>query len=371
MPDTGTGPAPDWDVIVVGAGPGGAAAAKRCAETGLRTLVLEKRSWPRDKVCSGMIMGPWAHDIIRDHFGAIPREVLASPPVLKGHFFHAPGAAPTVLEWPTPLAWRRDLDAWLLQQACEAGAEVRTQARVTRVESDGQIIRLTLNGPDGDEPLSARWVIGADGANSAVRKSLFPGLKTSYSTPIRECYPGSLRLDQNYFHWFFPRGRPRPRFNVNHKDDFFLIEGSGIRELRADISRILADHGFDPSQKPIWRDGCLIPKLHQNLIDGSFLPARGNVLLVGDAAGLIFPITFEGIGSALKSGFLAAEAVGQSARDGRETADVYRDLLRPVLKTIKALLSVEQNLTEKTSATSCDPRFVALSLRDAYQKTTL
>ncbi|MCU0579046.1 MAG: FAD-dependent monooxygenase [Desulfobacterota bacterium] len=267
MPDRGTGPAPDWDVIVVGAGPGGAAAAKRCAETGLRTLVLEKRAWPRDKVCSGMIMGPWAHDIIRDHFGAIPREVLASLPVLKGHFFHVPGAAPAVLEWPTPLAWRKNLDAWLLQKACAAGAEVRTQARVTQVESHGQIIRLTLNGPDGDEPLSARWVIGADGANSDIRKVLFPGLKTSYSTPIRECYPGSLRLDQNYFHWFFPKGRPRPRFNVNHKDGFFLIEGSGIRELRADISRILADHWFDPSQKPIWRDGCLIPKLHQNLIE--------------------------------------------------------------------------------------------------------
>ena len=59
-------PAEKWDVIVVGAGPGGAAASKRCAEAGLWTLVLEKRALPRDKVCSGMIMGPWAQEIIRD-----------------------------------------------------------------------------------------------------------------------------------------------------------------------------------------------------------------------------------------------------------------------------------------------------------------
>ena len=114
-------PAEKWDVIVVGAGPGGAAASKRCAEAGLRTLVLEKRVLPRDKVCSGMIMGPWAQEIIRDHFGPIPREVLVPPRVLKGQRIHVPGARPEVLEWATPLAWRKDLDAWLIQKRNRRG----------------------------------------------------------------------------------------------------------------------------------------------------------------------------------------------------------------------------------------------------------
>lgn len=48
-----------FDVVVVGAGPGGSVAAKRCLESGLKTLLLEKRRLPRDKVCSGMIMRPW------------------------------------------------------------------------------------------------------------------------------------------------------------------------------------------------------------------------------------------------------------------------------------------------------------------------
>jgi flavin-dependent dehydrogenase len=289
--------------------------------------------------------------------------------VLKGHQFHVPGARPEVVDWPTPLAWRKDLDAWLMQKAKAAGAEVRERARVTRVEPRGPTILLTINGPEEDETLSARWVIGADGANSAVRKSLVPEMKTAYVTPIRECYAGSLTLDKDYIHWFFPRGRPRPRFNVNHKDDFFLIEGSGIRELREDINRILAEYGLDPSQPPVWRDACLIPKIHRQLMDGSFHPALGNVLLVGDAAGLIFPITFEGIGSALKSGILAAEAIAQASRSGSLAAGIYLDLLQPILSVITALLSCQEALSGSASPVPIEPGGIARRLTKAYEKT--
>jgi hypothetical protein len=74
----------NWEEVVVGAGPGGAAAAKGCAEAGFQTLLLEKRALPREKVCSGMIMGPWATGILRDRFGPIPPEVLTTPPVAPG-----------------------------------------------------------------------------------------------------------------------------------------------------------------------------------------------------------------------------------------------------------------------------------------------
>jgi len=355
-----------WDVIVVGAGPGGAAASKRCAEAGLRTLVLEKRVLPRDKVCSGMIMGPWAQEIIRDHFGPIPREVLVPPRVLKGHRIHVPGARPEVLEWATPLAWRKDLDAWLIQKAESAGVEVRDRVKLIGIESASRPVRIRIADQYGEKTLEAGWLIGADGANSAVRKFLFPEMKVQYSIPIRECYSGSLTLEKEYFHWFFPRGHPRPRFNVNHKGDCFLIEGSGIRELREDINRLLSEYGFDPAKPPAWKDGCLIPKLHGPLLSGSFSPARGNVLLIGDAAGLLFPITFEGIGSALKSGLLAAEAVLRAAQTGREAANDYLSRLEPVLQVIKILLTCEDNLAR---AAHLEPEALTSAIRDAYEKT--
>ncbi len=73
-----------FDVIVVGGGPGGSVAAKRCAEAGFGTLLIEKKELPRDKVCTGMVMGAWAHDIIRQDFGDIPDAVLTDPPILTG-----------------------------------------------------------------------------------------------------------------------------------------------------------------------------------------------------------------------------------------------------------------------------------------------
>ena len=74
-----------FDVIVVGGGPGGSTAAKKCVEHGLKTLLLERMKLPRDKVCSGMVMRPWAYDAIREEYGEIPKEVLVAPHYLTGH----------------------------------------------------------------------------------------------------------------------------------------------------------------------------------------------------------------------------------------------------------------------------------------------
>ncbi|MEJ2098139.1 MAG: hypothetical protein P8Y38_13690, partial [Deltaproteobacteria bacterium] len=173
---------------------------------------------------------------------------------------------------------------------------------------------------------------------------LYPDLKVRYSIPIRECYQGKLDLDVNYIHWFFPRMKPRPRFNVNHKGDSFLIEGSGMKVLRADINAILSQVGFDPESRPIWKDACMEPLLHDALISGSFVPARENVLLAGDAAGLIFPITFEGIGSSLKSGLMAAETIISVQDRQGVSADIYLEKLKPVLRTIDELVKVNRNV---------------------------
>ena len=281
-----------FDVVVVGSGPGGAVAAKKCAESGLVTLLLEKKKLPRDKVCSGMIMGAWAHDTISREFGAIPPPVLADPPALAGHRFHVAGADPLTLDQRTPLAWRLDLDYWMLERARMAGVIVREGTALTHVEQHGDLSTIHVRSERVTEALKTRFTIGADGAASPVRRSIFPELKVKYTAPIREFYRGSLSLDRNYIHWFFPKGCARPRFNINHKDDVFLIEGSGIRELRPEIAKTVGPYGFDPRTKPERKDACAIAVLHDRLCAAAFVPASGNTLLVGDAAGLILPITF-------------------------------------------------------------------------------
>ena len=111
-----------FDVIVVGGGPGGSVTGKQCVEAGFKTLLLEKRKLPRDKVCSGMIFGPWAKDIIEEKFGGIPESILASPKYLSGNMFHVPGLPPKSLEWHTPIAWRKDLDYWPVKGPKQQGS---------------------------------------------------------------------------------------------------------------------------------------------------------------------------------------------------------------------------------------------------------
>jgi flavin-dependent dehydrogenase len=355
-----------YDVIVVGAGPGGSVAAKRCARNGFETLLLERMRLPRDKVCSGMVMGPWADEIIAREFGKIPQDVLIEPCYLSGHMFYVPGVPPQILSWKTPLAWRKDLDFWMNQQAQRAGVDIRDGAKVIRITQTGGVYNLLIKKGEYRQELSTRFVIGADGASSIVRKCLFPQLKVGFSVPVRECYRGSLNLKKDYFHWFFPKCRPRPRFNLNHKGDVFLIEGSGIKELRSEINQILGNYGFDPGAKPLWKDGCLMPRLHEALISGAFSPAHENILLIGDAAGLLFPITFEGIGTALKSGIIAADAITAADKRGTLAAGKYLQELKPVLNAINDLNFLSEKLNREA-----DKGSVAISkaLKEAYEVT--
>ena len=76
-----------YDVIVVGAGPAGSTVAKKCAEYGLNTLMLEKRRLPRDKVCGGALL-PSAQTLIQQEFGDIPETVLSQPSTINGFMSH-------------------------------------------------------------------------------------------------------------------------------------------------------------------------------------------------------------------------------------------------------------------------------------------
>jgi len=318
----------EFDVAVVGGGPGGSAAAKKCAECGLKTVLLEKARLPRNKVCSGMIFGEMAQAIVTEQFGDPPREILTTPPYLLGIKFHAQNAETVAVERRTPFAWRKDFDYWLNQVSQRAGVELWDRAKITGVVEEDNRYILNLEKDDRAQLLRARFLIGADGAISIVRKALFPSIEMRYQLAVRLCYQGSLTLEHEYAHYFgFP---DLMSFAVNFKGDISLLEITPLPSQK-DGSEIVqrahewlaADYGFSPDNKLLWRDGCFSPYWSRGSFSSLFPIARNNALLVGDAAGLIKPVTGEGISTAIKSGIMAAEAIIKAQQEDKKAEEFY------------------------------------------------
>jgi geranylgeranyl reductase family protein len=322
------------DVVVVGAGPGGAAAAKRCAEQGLRTLLLEKKRLPREKCCSGLLLGRLAQRLVAQEFGPLPDGVVLTH--MRGLLLWMPGVGERRIPSATPITWRKDLDHWMVRGAQAAGAELWEDTLVKRILSDGHTSTLRVRKDGEERTVEARYVIGADGAYSTVRKAMFPDVEFGTSAAYREWYPGSPGLEDDWVYVVFPRGEYRPNVWLCPKDDGFTLEGAGVKPLKDEIRSLLSAAGWTPSE-PVWRDGCVSRALlFEHLATGDFTPSRGNTLLVGDAAGLQFPISGEGIGTALESGLLAAEAVAgaMGAGGGGDAAAEYLGALSPLQATL-------------------------------------
>jgi flavin-dependent dehydrogenase len=340
-----------YDVIVVGGGPAGSAAARQCAELGLNTLILEKKELPRDKVCSGMVLGPVANTLIRQEF--LPETVLCDPKYLSGFIFHVPGMGSQVIDDPIHLVWRRDLDYWFNQKARDQGADLWENARMTGLkEKDGNFL-VEIQRGENKAVIETRFIIGADGARSTVRSCLFSGVKMPYIQAYQEHYQGELGLDKKYFHSFRTVGVSSVRFGVIHKEDLFVLSyGSAFGQLKKlvkDVKKLLMDqYDFDINKQPIHREGCLAPVFHSNLISRAFLPARGNALLVGDAGGFITPVILEGIGVGIKSGKLAAISISEALSAGRPADEIYLDKVAGIISMFASIQPIVKRIAVET-----------------------
>ena len=318
------------DVIIVGASLAAAAAAKRLVDAGLETIVLERKSLPRHKICSG-ILSPRGHRLLLENFGPLPREALHEPTACRGVTFHFPSMVSMSMDFfggSTPHLHRKYSDYWAITQS---GAEIHDETSFAGLTDNGDhvIVQARKNG----EPVEyrARQVIGADGPSSLVIRAIYP----EYPKQIPWFFVGQkfhdiidCPLSADYFHFWFHPGLGH--YTWSHARDGRQIVGVGFKRgdnfarKHENVVNYLADkHGV--KLKPHTDDeGCAEnfgPSLINNYVFG-----KGNVLITGQAAGFLNMIG-EGMSCALHSGAISGEAIVEARLRNRPAQEIYRKMV--------------------------------------------
>jgi len=309
-----------FDVAIVGSGPAGASCAAFCARAGLRTLLLEREKFPREKVC-GDCLNPSCTPVLA-RLGIADRVRLLPHAALNRVDFVAIGGRTVGVPLPAgaEIAVKRSLfDAALMDCAVAAGAEVRDRATVTSLHAPVTGSDNWKIGTAGTK-IEARVLVAADGRNSTVARllNLLPriekervGLQTHIPLPPE--FGGRVVLQ------FLPEGYSG-QAPVNESELNLCLVGKA-RSIPA--LRSWAERKFGLSPEHTWRT---ITPLRRAPI----APAHPRVFLVGDAARVVEPFTGEGIYYALRSGELAAEAIamGDEEQAMRRYAAAHASLYR-------------------------------------------
>ncbi len=295
-----------YDVVIIGAGPAGLAAAKCLAENNKEVIVLEKNKMVGNKVCGGGLTKK-DFEVTTIPFHLIEREFKSIDLFVNKKLVK--------IEQEEPFVWtikRRKLGEWQLQEAKKAGAEVLLNAKVDKIEKN--FVAIT-----GKKKIYYDYLIGADGSNSLVRKYLNlksekVGVAIEYYIPINEIKNKNLviynNLDFNYWYfWIFPQKE-------------FALVGTGADPKKIKIEKLKKYLDF-------WCERMNIDtkkyELKAALLNYDYRGVKfKNIFLAGDAAGLISALTGEGIYPAIISGNEIARKIINPRHDMRELKKVLK-----------------------------------------------
>ena len=333
-----------FDVVIVGGGPAGSSCAAFCAGAGLRTLVLEREQFPREKVC-GDCLNPECWPVLR-RLGIAERVRELPHGILDTVEFIAIGGRKIVVDLPSgeesEIAIKRSLfDALLLSRARELDVDVCEATTVTALtNSHGWRIETA-----GGKSFVARALVGADGRNSTVARlcNLLPRLSRE-RVALQAHIPLPADFGNRVVLQFLPEGYSgQAPVNREELNLCLVSKPSNMPALRR-----WAEKQFSLQRNHQWRT--ITP-----LTRAALAPARGKLFLVGDAARVVEPFTGEGIYYALRSGELAAQALVKIIQ-GNDAGDPVTEYAEAHAAMYRGRLWVNQ----LSRAAVLAPRFASL-----------
>ncbi len=295
--------APHYDLIIAGASFSGLVCARTAAMRGLKVCVLEAKDDPGARIhTTGILVKEAAdevdlpHNLMRRVHG-----VRLYAPNLKSVDLFAPGSY--FLTTRTA-----DLVRWLADEARRAGATILCGARFDGAERDGDILRLGTHG------ISGRYLIGADGARSTVARHFGLGLNQKFLTGMEAEFTGLGDVDPRFLHCFLD-SQISPGYLgwIAPAPDVMQVGLATNGSARPDLDRFMQKTGalFDYAQ------GSVVERRSGRIPCGGIVApfAAPGVMLIGDAAGLVSPMTAGGIRLAFRFGRRAAQAVSDHLLD--------------------------------------------------------
>lgn len=287
------------EVIVVGGGPAGSAAAQRLTQAGIATLVLDKEVFPRLKLCAGWITPEVVRDLELDT-NAYPYSFLT----FRRLHWHLKGLHLPVANVQHSIR-RFEFDAWLLERS---GATV-VQHTVKDIARDGEGYLI-------DGSFRCRYLVGAGGTSCPVYRSLFrvalPRARALQTVTLELEFPCAWQ-DPDCHLWFFEHGLPGYSWYVPKARGWVNVGVGAMAARLKQRGQDIGQHWQHLVSKLEHRFGIRVPTSptgYSYYLRGPLgTPRIGNAFLTGDAAGLATRDLCEGIGPAIRSGQQAAASI--------------------------------------------------------------
>jgi len=331
-----------YDAAIIGAGPAGSSAAKVLDESGLSYILVDKEEFPRNKPCAG-VLSPKIRSLID-----IPSDITERP--LAGYRVYSPAGRMVESSFPEHgyIVQRTELDAFLVNSL----AIKPVTQKVNEIIDKGDFLELR----NDHWSCKARYVIGADGANSAVRRHC--GIPTKLVAAAAQCVvrlpPGEI--NGRVGNWF------EVYYTLKHgygwispmKDSLRIGVGIVSRHLTEKIQDVLERFMASSTVMEKWEGGEIVAR------EAALIPMSGpldrltvpKILLCGDAGGFVYPGTGEGIFYAIKTGRIAASLVERIIKEGEPDTVHLEELYSNELENNCLFALRDVDFTEKNLSTT-------------------